>query len=134
MKLLSSSMVLHSGNRLANLWSVKLITMTHNLNLRSGFGNIINCCSVAKISVWLPLSPTELSLSEDQYISYFLTYFLKAICFNFSSIPFRNFRLMTKWRGILQFLHELTMKFSPYSHLCNLLLNDNKKLWILSLL
>lgn len=33
---------------------------------------------------------------------------------------------MTKWRGILQFLHELTMKFSPYSHLCNLLLNDNK--------
>lgn len=34
-----------------NLWAVKLITMTHNLNLRSDLRNIINSCSNAKILV-----------------------------------------------------------------------------------
>lgn len=34
-----------------NLWGVKLITMTHNLNLRSDLRNIINSYSNAKIPV-----------------------------------------------------------------------------------
>lgn len=51
------SMALHSGKRLTNLWGVKLLTMTHNLNLRSGSRNIINCGSVAKTSVSPPFTP-----------------------------------------------------------------------------
>lgn len=62
----SLSVALHSANRLTNLWSVKLVTMTHYLNLRSRLRNIINCCSVAKISPFHLQSQAFLSLSTYQ--------------------------------------------------------------------